>query len=465
MVTCQEVKRHGGKQTGLGVSLRSPMLHRIVAVLLLFFLAAIGVNWPSLPFNASIADLIFVPLAVIVLALPLPRLSWQRVDLAVVIYLLGALPAIAVSTDIRASGVEFVRELYLVAIYIVIAVLAKRRSVEIIGIGLSNGGVALSIGGLFFVIRQLMGAAPFPAMGEVMTLPYLGNVLRLRAFTASEAMFACLLTTAVPFAISWCRRYRSGYWVPAAMTIAAMLTFSHALAGFVTAFVIVMWPSLGRWPRRLAVATAMVVVIGLNVAATVSIKSIEYGGSRYVDSSQYHYAIEERRAQIGGATIVYNVMSYARIKQVAWRTFVEHPIAGVGLDQFHVATERTFTEGRLTSDYREIDPHSTLPGRFAECGLIGGITLILLWVVWGRMAIDGVRLHARRAVPNNIAAPDNIALAAAAAFAGLLVASVNADIMNFRFLWVVAGLLRGLYEVNGIAIASGRDDTVTAGTD
>ena len=32
----------------------------------------------------------------------------------------------------------------------------------------------------------------------------------------------------------------------------------------------------------------------------------------------------------------------------------------------------------------------------------------------------------------------------AAAFAGLLVCSINADIMNFRFVWVLAGTLRGL---------------------
>jgi len=364
-------------------------------------------------------------------------------------------PAIAVSTDTRASVMELVREVYLVAIYLVLAILAKRKSEGIIGIGLASGGLVLSITGLFFVARQLIGSAPFPPMGEVMALPYLGNVLRLRAFTASEAMFACLLTAAVPFAIWWCRRDRGGYWIVAAMTFAAMLTFSHAFAGFVVAFVIVLWPSLGRWPRRLAAAAAIVVVIGFNFAATVSIKSIDYGGSSYADPTQYHYAIEERRAQIGGATIIYNVMSYARIKQVAWQTFLEHPIAGIGLDRFHVATERAFNDGRLPSQYREIDPHATVPGRFAECGFIGGATLLMLWVAWGRMALDGVRSRA----------PNNIALAAAAALAGLLVSSVNADIMNFRFLWVVAGLMRGLYEANGIAIASGRDDTFTAGTD
>ena len=428
------------------------MLHRIIAVLLLLFLATVGVNWPSLPFNASVADLIFVPLAVSVLILPLPWLSWQRADLVVVLYLLGAVPVIVVSTDTHASVVELVRELYLVAIYFVMAILAKRKSDAIIGIGLAIGGMFLSITGLFFVARQLIGSAPFPPMGEVMTLPYLGNVLRLRAFTASEAMLACLLTAAVPFAIWWCQRDRGGYWIVAAMTFAAMLTFSHAFAGFVAAFVIVLWPSLGRWPRRFAAAAAIVVVIGLNVAATASIKSIDYRGSSYTDASQYHYAIEERRVRIGGATIVYNVMSYARIKEVAWHTFLEHPIAGIGLDRFHIATGRAFTDGRLPSEYREIDPHSTVLGRFAECGLIGGATLLMLWIAWAVMARE-------------VASRSTIGYAGAAALAGLVVSSLNADIMNFRFLWVVAGLMRGLQEANGITIASGRDETFTAGTD
>jgi hypothetical protein len=39
---------------------------------------------------------------------------------------------------------------------------------------------------------------------------------------------------------------------------------------------------------------------------------------------------------------------------------------------------------------------------------------------------------------------DLIAVAAAAALAGLVVSSLNADIMNFRFVWVLAGTLRGL---------------------
>ena len=45
-----------------------------------------------------------------------------------------------------------------------------------------------------------------------------------------------------------------------------------------------------------------------------------------------------------------------------------------------------------------------------------------------------------------------------------MVSSLNADIMNFRFLWVLAGLLRGLHDASGIVTASRRMTEGDAGT-
>jgi hypothetical protein len=216
------------------------------------------------------------------------------------------------------------------------------------------------------------------------------------------------------------------------MIAAALFTFSHVLAGLAVAVLITAWPSLAPWKRlrRLAVAGVVLVFLAFNFAATISITSLAYGDVGFADPTEYQYAVGQGQARIGGAAITYNVMSYARIKQVAWRAFVEHPIAGVGLDRFHTQTIRAFEEGRLTASYREIDPHSTLSGRLAECGVIGGVTLLMLWGAWAGMARDG--------------ASSLLGYAAAAALAGLVVSSLNADIMNLRFVWVLAGLLRGL---------------------
>ena len=432
------------------------MHQRLVAILLFLFLAANAVSWPVLPYNAHAADLIFLPLALAILVLPGARVSWHWSDLAVVAYLLGALPAVVTSPDQRQSLLELSREVYLALIYVVFAIATDRGFARTIGDGLTLSGTWLSIAGLIFIAAQRIGAASWPLMGEVMSLPYLGNTVRLRALTDSEAMLACVLTASIPFAIDRWRSDRARIWsvLAAVMLIAALFTFSHAVAGVAVAALIAAWPSLPSrtWIRKAALAVVILIVLAFNFAATVSVRSLIYANTGFADQSQYHYGVDERSAQVGSATITYTVMSYARLKQVAWRTFVESPLTGIGLDQFPSATRRAHNEGSLPAIYSEVDPHTTLLGRMAECGAIGGLTLVLLWIAWGRLAIDGAR--GRRGV----------GYAATAALAGLMVSSVNADIMNFRFVWVLAGVLRGLHDASGIVTASGRAPEGDAGT-
>jgi hypothetical protein len=432
------------------------MLQRLAAFLLFFFLAANAVTWPVLPYHAHLADLVFLAFAVTILALPGRGISWRAPDFAVAAYLLGAVPAILISRDQHQSLMELARESYVAAIYVVFAIAVRRGFARAIGDGLALGGALLSIVGLAFIAAHRIGGVSWPLIGEVMTLPYLGDTVRLKVATDSEAMLACVLTASLPFAIERWRldgaRIR-GMLATAVTAIAALLTFSHAIAGVAVATLIAAWPSLSnRAIRRLSVAGVIVIVIGFNFAATVAVRSVARGNASYADRSVYHYGVDERSTQVGSTTVTYTVMSYARLKQVAWRTFLESPVAGVGLDQFHTATHRAYEDGSLPSHYSESDPHSSLLGRMAECGAIGAVTLLLLWIAWAMLATSAIR------------AGSGIGYAAAAAVAGLIVSSLNADIMNFRFLWVVAGLLRGLYEANEIDTASGRAPAGAAGT-
>ena len=405
--------------------------------LLFIFLAVIGVNWPELPYNARLADLIFIPLAVVVLTLPAAKWTWRPADWAVAGYLLAAVISLALSADRQQGAGELGREIYLVAIYAIFAIVARHGFARLIGTGLALGAATLSIVGLAVLGIQMIFGAQWLLFGEAMQLPYLGNTLRLRALAVTPAMFAAVLTAAVPFAIALCHeRQRAWCTAAIAMAVAGVFTFSHVMAGFAAAVLIVSWPSLAPWPRRVATAAVIALALAFNFAAIASIKSFRYGASSYADATQYQYAIDQQELRIGDAAITYNMMSYARIKQVAWRAFVEHPLTGVGLDRFHDKTRRAFSEGLLTNTYREIDPHSSLLGRLAECGIIGGVTLVMLWLAWAGMARDVARSGTDVA----------LGYAAGAAIAGLIVAGVNADIMNFRFLWVIAGMLRGLRE-------------------
>lgn len=409
--------------------------------LLLLFLATMAIDWPQLPFNARLTDVIFVAAAITIL---IHQQRWSRprlifLDVAIVGYLAGSVPAIISSPDLRAGAIEFVRQIYLAAIYAVIAVAVRQGLAATVATGIAVGGAVLATVGVIAVLASMLFNVTAAALTPVMTLPYIGDTVRVRALTVSEAMLACLLAMAVPFVATHPFVTASRIRTAASAVIlglAALLTYSHAIAGIAVSTLIASWRSIRSRPllRTTAVAVAVLIVAALNFAASISIRSI--GASPLRDDTVFYYAVDSGQAQIGGVNVEYQTMSYLRLKQVAWDAFRGSPLVGVGLDRFHRVTEIAYAQGRLTAPYRAIDPHSTFFGRFAETGVVGGSTLILLWIA---IAVACDRLRA--------SAPDHwIALAVTAGIVGTAVNSINADVMNFRFLWVALGLVRGLMD-------------------
>ena len=415
--------------------------------LLLLFLTTMAVNWPPLPFNARITDVIFIATAVAILAHREEPASPKRrrregerpltlLDLAILAYIAGSALAAIFSPDPRASAIELGRQLYLVAVYVVIAMAARQGLTQTLATGMALSGAMLAALGLIaFVIYTATGIGS-PLLTPVMTLPYVGDTARLAALTATPAMLACVLTMSLPFAalhpfVAASRRRTIG--AGAMFGAGALLTYSHSMAGLAVASVIAAWRSIrARAPVRIAaIALAIVIVAALNFAASFSIRSI--GGSPLGDDTVSQYGVDSGRIEIAGLTIDYRTMSYLRIKQVAWDVFRSEPLTGVGLDRFHRATEIAYAQGRLTRAYRAVDPHSTFFGRLAETGLVGAVTLVALWIAIA-VTLDGLMVRH----------PDSwIVIAATAGIAGTLVNSINVDAMNFRFLWVALGLVRG----------------------
>lgn len=406
--------------------------------LLLLFLATMAINWPQLPFNMRATDLVFVAAALAIVATARPW-TWPRLselDYTVAAYIGGGVIATALSPDVRVSSIELVRHLYVVSIYIVIAVAVRHGLAHTVGTGLALSGGLLAALGVAATVLLMISGIRIEAIGRIATLPYLGDTLRVQALTASESMLACALAVSAPFVLlhpvirsSWLRINVAAM----VLLVAALLTFSHSVAGIAVAVLIATWPSLRTAALRSAAAAAVILmVLAANFAATVSIRSV--GGSPR-DNSNYEYGVDSGRAEIAGVNVEYQTMSYLRLKQVAWDTFAGRPLTGIGLDRFHSATEAAYQGGRLTEHYRAADPHSSIPGRLAETGILGAITMLALWCVAG---IETMRLLARGSPP------PWIVTAAAAGLAGTLINSVNADVMNFRFLWVALGLIRGL---------------------
>ena len=425
-------------------------------LLLLLYLAALAVNWPDLPYNARLADVIFVPMAIALLAQSSgrrPRFAF--LDAMALAYLASSVPAVVVSPDLHSSGIELIRHVYGVAIYATIAFAVAQGLSRIIAIGLAlTGVVPAAIGALYLVAHALAGV-PLPvAVGQLMAIPYFGTVLRLSALTATPAMLACTITVALPFVWlrhAWDPGDRRRALLSLVVLMVALLTFSHAIAGVAVAAAIVARRSWHqrRWLRPVVIASVAAIIVGANVAASVSPRSI---GGRVTEGAVNQYGVDLERTRIGSVEVTYQIISYLRLKQIAWQAFREHPLSGVGLERFHHVTEEAFQQGRLTATYRAADPHSTALGRMAESGIIGTVGLVAFLA---SLMIAAQRLSAGDHSPA-------LALAAFAGLSGLLVNSLNVDIMNFRFFWAAAGLVRGLSAIHGgaaAAVRAGSHDT------
>jgi hypothetical protein len=419
-------------------------------LLVVIWLASLGVDWPQFPGGARLADVLFVPAALAVFRGDRLRVRLRRLDALVIAYVAAGSVGLIVSSNRAATLMELGRHAYLAVIYGVVAAAIVGGLGAAVRSGLTLMGTWLAITALGLAVWFRVQPVDLPAIGEVMVVPYAGDVLRLRALTASPTMFACLLTMALPFAIAGrmqasdrvTQRLLTGALV--LMGTALVMTFSHVWAGAALAVTIAAWPLLAG--RRLLRAASVVVVVALtlvfNASLVAAVRTVSHGSTTIADRGTYPYAVDEGRIEVAGYTVDYAVMSYARIKRLALETFLSHPLTGVGLDRFSEVSGAAYQQGRLPHMYRVIDPHSALLGRLAETGILGGVTLVLLWV-----AVLGT--GARLAGSSASASWD--ARAALAGVAGLLVAGINVDIMNFRFVWAAFGVLRGLSELRSQA--------------
>ena len=238
--------------------------------------------------------------------------------------------------------------------------------------------------------------------------------------------------------------------------------------------------------------------MGLNFAATVSIRSI--GDTAIRDNTVYQYAVDRGRVRIAGVDVEYETMSYFRIKQVAWDAFTNRPLTGIGLDRFHAITEAAFrrrpahravpphrsafdvdrasrrgrTDRRRHADHSlgrdrgrgppitcEAAPQAHEPGdrlRLASAAsFYPASTTPPRWKTRGADPGSGGarKLDSSSGNSGESSFPAQhhqhawIATAAAAALLGTFVNTMNADVMNFRFAWVVLDWCEALREKGG----------------
>ena len=423
-------------------------LDRMMIALLFAYICLLPLSWSTLPFNAQWVDVLFPALLLGAIAVR-PSLRLVRLDVLVLIYLASSLPSLLGTTDLRLGSIQFAKHGYLALLYAVIAVLVCHR-VAAARVARWFAGVAAGVAtvSVLAVAAYYVAGIAVPRLGVVMPLPYVGQFYRLYGGFPSPEYLVNFLAFAAPLVILQVLRCEDArhrtLWAIALGTVlvAAVFTAGHGIVGLAAGVILsLMRAWRHRRPRLVAVAAFATVVlfIAVNLLLIVAVRDLRVVTSRdmTVDSPVYPYVFhdEEAGAPKVSVELTYNVMGYWLLKQLAWKAFLQKPWQGTGLGSFHDVTRRAANEGRIPSGYREHDPHSTWLGRMAETGIIGTLALAMLWV-----AMLG---HAYRVVADG-GPHAGVALALAAGLIAVLVNSPNVDIMNFRFIWLAFGVLRGI---------------------
>jgi len=394
---------------------------RLARWLAILYVVLLPVGRSGLPMNAQWGDLVLPVLAVAATReQPLGR-WWRAQDWPLALYLLVTLVTALISAEPSAGLKHLAKQLSVALVFVVFrqltadAALTRTLAKTFV---LTVAAVTLASVPVVF-LRPWPGFVP-ALLGASATLPFLGLVGRLRGGFLTPEMLGNALLVAFVLALAL-RAGRSGgaraAWTAVATILAAgeFLTFSHSVAGFaVTAVLFVFRAGPSRPGRYLAWSAAIAVVVTVNAASLV-----EPG------PAANDYGVGPVSFQVMGARVHGELIHYAALKQTAWSSFLDHPLTGLGPGQFGRETERAFQEGRFNARYRNKPPQCDLMGRLAESGILGGLSLLLLWGSWLRA---GPALSTRSAMQS----------AALTAVVGLLVNSVNADVMNFRFLWLAA---------------------------
>jgi len=410
----------------------------------------VPVGWSPFPWNIQWGDLLILALFVsVLLSRAWKGFVFRPIDALVALYLLGSLVSLTGAGDLVQGGLELTKQMYVGMIYVLFSILATRREhVVRIAWWLSTAAGLLAVVGLAAVLAYLLTGMALPGVGHRMAVPLVGEVYRIKGTLHSQELLGDYLTFTLPLLImlalaSKGRRAALRRWTIVWLAaIAELCTVSHSLGGALAAGLLSTWRMWSSGWRRLARAAwvflLVAVLIGINLVSVVSIRKVEVtqGINPAIPPPPYVHAWYDAHvgARTVSVTISYNPMGYYLLKQVAWQAFLRQPLTGIGIGGFNAETERAYHAGQINKTFRALDPHSTWWGRLAEAGLGGGITLLLLWGGILRLGLGLIR----RAGPE-----EWVPRAVFAGLVGLLINSINVDVMNFRFVWIGFALLRG----------------------
>ncbi len=327
----------------------------------------------------------------------------------------------------RSSSLELMGLIYLFISSIWVIFLMKLDSSirEVFFTSFLYLGQILSASSIFiFILHQLEVPGLDPLL-DPKFIPWLGEIPRVKGWMPSSALLASLLS--IPFLLLLVRlRKDKNWWSLILVSIGLLLTFSKSLLlilplgmGLFTAHY------FGKKGRSLIHALSLgCAILLLLFTHFVPLSTYNQGEDVSYLSEEVLYTTEK---------VEWRLSTYWYLKKSAAILFIQNPILGVGPGQFSENLKHLQKGGFYPSYMPIYDPHSSLFGVMAEAGALGFIGFIVL--------IGGVIRMLLQINQTGEGEKNSWINMLPYFFIVLLIESLFTDILNYRHLWVLLGLL------------------------
>ena len=355
-------------------------------------------------------------------------LSWLAgvVIAAVVFFARGGVPDGDVLHDVGATA-------YLAVLYFGIRVVADDAIVgAAIEAFISGATVAAILGVIGFALSELGVHTPL-AFAADSVYPYLGNAARARALTATPNMLASILMLAMLLLASGVASRWSALMRGVAFGLLSLgfaLAFSKTVVALVAGLVILWALRTARGSRRAALGIAIWLVASAAFSVFSHLAVVCDTATRpRLEEAMFISGEPLFTLDFAGRRCALHPTNYFFNKRASLIAIERSWPWGIGPGRHPAFAGQLRREGLYPVTQWLGAPHSSYSGSAAELGLAGVLGLAAF--------LGGLSLGIRDALRRETTRP--LAVAAAAAFAALLIEAIATDVMHFRhYTWLAA---------------------------
>lgn len=355
---------------------------------------------------------------------------WEKSSILLLsAFLVSMLFHFSLTTIIELTGLAY---LFVTALLIQIYALRRPSFEDFIPSVFARLSLLLAIVNLMLMGLYLGGISLPGDWVEVKYIPFLGNCPRIRGAMPSPALLANLMSVGLFFVVSRKDKGILHFFKLALIILGLVLTFSKSLILiFPLALALFIRVYVGKkryWFFNTLVFFFAIVLILFTHFVPLPSQEIDETEASYLSEEVW---IRTDHWQLRGA-------SYWMLKKAIWITFSEAPLVGVGPGRFRQHLAGLQDKGQYPGELPLYDPHSTFFGILAEGGIIGWAALVF----WGVVLFGMIRSLIRRSPPEK----QGLYWSLLAFFLLIFVESMFTDILNFRHMWILLGLLAFEYK-------------------